>query len=170
LVNYLIQTFNIERKIPRNYLDYYGTKLKNFNGVIGHVNVREDKSDPLPDNEFWNIVIKECQLQLTDINGTTPQPLSPNNTLTLSQIDQLFQENLVQFSKMNRAAGNLVKALLWELQDVGRNTYIRLRDAVNDGHVVSYDMVQGDPNLVNLAAESLGFKSWNANRLEVHNA
>ena len=90
--------------------------------------------------------------------------------LTSEQIETLFQENVAQFSKMNRAAGNLVKSLLWELQDARRNTYIRLHGAEPKGHAVSYEMVQGDAELVKLAAESLGFKSWDNNRLEVHSA
>ena len=90
--------------------------------------------------------------------------------LTSEQIETLFQENVAEFSKMNRTAGNLVKSLLWELQDSGRNTYIRLHDAEPGGHAVSCDMVQGDAEMVKLAAESLGFKSWDNNRLEVHRA
>ena len=73
LVNDLIQRFNIERKIPNNYMDYYGIKLKDFNGVIGHVNVRDDKTDPLPDDNYWKAVINGCNLQIVDIGGTAPQ-------------------------------------------------------------------------------------------------
>ena len=64
----------------------------------------------------------------------------------------------------------MVKGLLWELQDQGRNTYIKLKNAVQDGFTVEYEMVQGDHSLVDLAAQSLGFKSWDNNRLEVYNA
>ncbi len=167
LVNYLCSEFSIERKIPSNYMDYYGDKLKDFKGIIGHVNVREDKSDPAPMELFWKRVINECKLQIANLNS-----LSGSNPmqLTQSQIDDLFKENVIQFSKMNRAAGNMVKGFLWELQDGGRNTYIRLKNAVVDGHVVEYELVQGDHSLVDLAAQSLGFKSWDNNKLEVYDA
>ncbi len=174
LVNELLQKYNIERKIPRNYMDYYGMKLKDFKGVIGHVNVRDDKTDPLPDDHYWKRVINECNLQLVDVGGTAPQaPISSETAstqLTSEQIQKLFEENVAQFSKMDRPAGNMVKGLLWELQDENRNTYIRLHDAAADGFVVSYELVQGDAALIPLAAKSLGFKSWNSNRLEVFNA
>ncbi|MBI3365146.1 MAG: hypothetical protein HY033_09590 [Ignavibacteriae bacterium] len=90
--------------------------------------------------------------------------------MTKEEIDKLYQDNLKQFTSMRRGAGNLVKGLLFELQDDNRNTYITLRDAVPDGFVVFYDMKQGDPNLVLLVAQTLGFKSWDAHRLEVHSA
>ena len=90
--------------------------------------------------------------------------------MTADQIQKLFQENVAQFSTMAVGAGAMVKGLLWELQDANRNTFIRLRDAVNQGYVVFYDIVQGDPNLIPLAAQSLGFKSWANSRLEVFSA
>ncbi|MCX6151102.1 MAG: N-acetylmuramoyl-L-alanine amidase [Ignavibacteriales bacterium] len=172
LVNQLTQTFNIEKKIPRNYTAFYGQQLKDFKGIIGHVNIREDKSDPLPDNSFWQRVINECGLQLVDVTATSPGLPSAEAPagLTSDQVQKLFQDNVAQFSKMNRSAGNMVKGLLWELQDGGRNTYIRLKDAVQDGHIIFYELVQGDPKLIALAAQSLGFKSWENNRLEVHDA
>ena len=76
----------------------------------------------------------------------------------------------MQFSKMNRAAANLIKGLLWELQDNNRNTYIRLRDASENGHKVFYEIIQGDSSLIPLAAKSLGFKKWESNCLEVFDA
>lgn len=183
LVNYLCDNFNIERKLPVDYMNFYGDQLKNFRGIIGHVNVRLDKSDPAPDKSFWQNIIAGCNLQLIDaasseaiptsspaINVAAPEANVEIVTLTEVQIQNLFQENLIQFSKMNRAAGNMVKGLLWELQDGGRNTYIRLKDAVIDGHVVFYEIVQGNEKFVPLAAQSLGFKSWDNNRLEVYNA
>jgi hypothetical protein len=167
LVDSLLTTYNIERNIPKNYIGYYGQNLKDFRGVLGHVNVREDKSDPMPDNSFWQRVINDCHLQLIDIGSTT---MGGATGMTTDQVQKLFQENLAQFSIMNVAAGSMVKGLLWELQDGDRNTYIRLRSAEDQGYVIYYDMVQGDPNLVPLAAQSLGFKSWANNRLEVYNA
>jgi len=167
LINHLCDTFAVERKIPSDYKYYYGDKLKDFKGVIGHVNVRDDKSDPLPDDSFWQRIINECSLQTVDLNSKKP---APQTQLTNDQIQKLFDDNVKQFSKMNRSAGNMVKGLLWELQDRGRNTYIRLKDAVDNGHVAFYEMVQGDHSLVDLAAQSLGFKSWDNNRLEVYSA
>ena len=171
LVNYLIDMFGIERKIPKNYTDYYGLKLKDFKGIIGHVNVRDDKTDPNPDPTFWQRVIKGCNLQLVDIDTGIPEPsVVSSNGLTKDEIDKLFQDNLNQFSIMSRGAGNMVKGLLWELQDEDRDTYIRLKNAASNGFIVNYDLVQGDPKLVAIAAQSLGFKSWDNNRLEVYNA
>lgn len=170
LVNHLLVRFNIERKIPSNYMEYYGPRLKYFNGVIGHVNVREDKTDPLPDDSFWKRVINECHLQLVNVEQAVAHPLPHmENGLSTEEINKLFQENLTQFSLMNRAAGNMVKGLLWELQDAGRNTYIRLKNAAPGGNVVFYEFVHGDQSLIPLAAQSLGFKSWDSNRLEGHN-
>jgi hypothetical protein len=167
LVNHLCDTFGIDRKIPSDYMGYYGKKLKDFKGVIGHVNIREDKSDPAPDNSFWQRIITECNLATVNIESGE---VSKSNELTHEQIEKLFDENKTQFSILNRASGNMVKGLLWELQDSGRNTYIKLKNAVPDGHVVEYEMVQGENSLVALAAESLGFKSWGNNRLEVYDA
>jgi hypothetical protein len=150
--------------MPKKYMGYYGQDLKDFRGVMGHVNVRQDKNDPLPDNSFWQRVINDCHLELIDIGGTT---MGGVTGMTADQIQKLFQENTAQFSGMADAAGAMVKGLLWELQDDNRNTYIRLHDAVNQSRVVFYDMVQGDANLIPLAAQSLGFKSWANNRLEV---
>ena len=167
LVDSLLTTYNIERKMPQKYMEYYGQNLKDFRGVLGHVNVREDKSDPLPDNSFWQRVMNDCNLQLIEIGETT---MGGTTGMTADQIQKLFQENVAQFSTMAVGAGAMVKGLLWELQDANRNTFIRLRDAVNQGYVVFYDIVQGDPNLIPLAAQSLGFMSWANSRLEVFSA
>jgi len=167
LVNHLCDTFGIDRKIPNQFMNYYGDKLKDFKGIIGHVNVRLDKSDPAPDNNFWQRIINECNLQTINFDQ---QPAPNVVNLNSDQIKNLFEDNVAQFSKMKRAAGNMVKGLLWELQDQGRNTYIRLKNAVENGYVVEYDMVMGDHSLVDLAAQSLGFKSWDNNKLEVYNA
>jgi hypothetical protein len=166
IVNHLCDSFNIERRIPSDYKNYYGDKLKDFKGVIGHVNIREDKTDPLPDDLFWQRVITECNLQKIDFDLKSVSPQAPLNG---EQIQKLFQDNVAQFSKMNRTAANMVKGLLWELQDNGRNTYIRLKNAIENGHVVFYELVQGDHSLIDLAAQSLGFRSWDNNRLEVFN-
>lgn len=89
--------------------------------------------------------------------------------LTQTEIDALYQENVIQFGMMYNAAGNMVKSLLYELQRKGRNTYIRLSNAEKDGHKVNYEMVQGDPQLVIMAAKALrGFKTVTESELEVN--
>jgi len=115
--------------------------------------------------EFETCLRKHLALHLLK-QGTLPK----NQAGIKFQIQELFQENVAQFSTMAVGAGAMVKGLLWELQDDNRNTYIRLHSAKNQGYVVYYDIVQGDPNLIRLAAQSLGFKSWANNRLEVFNA
>ena len=51
-----------------------------------------------------------------------------------------------------------------------RNTFIKLRDAENGGHIVHYDFVEGDPGLVYTIGLALGLKQVTENRLEVRNA
>ena len=64
----------------------------------------------------------------------------------------------------------MVKNLIMELERKNRNTYIRLRDPEEGGHVVYYDFVQGDRSLVSRLAGALGFKSATNDRLEVRGA
>lgn len=86
------------------------------------------------------------------------------------QIAELFQANVQQLDLMNIAAGSMVKALIMELQRDNRNTYIRLHDAVSDGHVVYYDFVEGDKSLVFRLARALGFQEVTDSKLEVPHA
>ena len=155
LIKHLIHKFNIEKKIPLDYLGFHDKKIMNFNGIIGHVNVRRDKSDPAPDVGFWETVITECKLDKVAI---------------FDEIEKLYEENIAELSKMNRIAASVIKGLLYELQRGDRNTYIKLYSAIRQGHVVYYKMVQGDPELVKRIAGALGFKSVTDNRLEVYNA
>ncbi len=165
LINHLTETFNIERKIPKDYLEYHGEKLKDFNGIIGHQMVRKDKSDPAPDIEFWKRIIKECDLKVKNISQ-----IDDEDHLAIEEIRSLFGNNINEILKMNRAAGSLVKGLLWELQADDRETYIKLKNAEENGHAVNYEMVSGNPYLVKVVAQSLGFKSWEGGRLEVYHA
>jgi hypothetical protein len=55
------------------------------------------------------------------------------------------------------------------LERDNRNTYIKLRDAVSEGHAVHYDFVSGDKNLVTKIAMALGFKNVTSDLLEVRN-
>jgi len=164
LVNDLCQDFTIKKQLPQNYPDFYGERLTEFEGVIGHAMVRRDKSDPAPDDAFWQRVINECGLQLVEPGET---PAGEGAMVTQQQIDELFQHNVSQFTKMDRDSGNMVKQLLWELQAHGNTTYIRLREPVENGSAVFYDVAQGNAELVKLYADSLGFASWDDNRLEV---
>ncbi len=97
-----------------------------------------------------------------------PQPPAPAKPpLTPAEIEQLFQENIVQINLMYVAAGSIVKGLLMELERTNRNTYIRLREAAPNGHVVFYDFVQGDKTLIGRIARALGFKTVTDSKLEV---
>jgi hypothetical protein len=152
LVNDLCARFNIEKNVPADYLGFHGKKLGGFQGVIGHVNVRMDKSDPAPDADFWEKVIGGCGL---------------SKVATFDEVEELFDHNVAEFSKMNRNAAAVIKGVLYELQRDGRNTYIKLHDAQPGGHVVRYKMVQGDPDLVRRIGGALGLKSVTADTLEV---
>ena len=90
-----------------------------------------------------------------------------NSSMTEEEKDKLFENNVQEINKMNIAAGSMVKGLIMALVDKNRNTYIKLRDAVSNGHIVSYDFVAGNPQLVFDAANSQGFKKVTENLLEV---
>jgi hypothetical protein len=53
LVDSLCARFSIPRRVPVHFFAYYGEALADFEGVIGHAMVREDKSDPAPDETMW---------------------------------------------------------------------------------------------------------------------
>lgn len=167
LVNHLCLTFNIPKNLPDNYLEYYGKKLIDFEGIIGHTMVRSDKSDPAPDNNFWQRIITECNLTLVEINK-----FKESGTINMSEedINKLFEHNMKELNKMYVPAGSMIKGLIMELARDGRNTYIKLRDAVSDGHIVNYDFVQGDPGLVYRIGLALGLKQVTEDKLEVRNA
>ncbi len=91
-------------------------------------------------------------------------------SLTEAEKEQLFQANVAQINLMYVAAGSMVKGLIMELERNNRNTYIRLRDAEPNGHVVFYDFVAGDRTLVGRIARALGFKSVTDSKLEIRRA
>ena len=64
--------------------------------------------------------------------------------MTKQEVEQLFEDNVREIQKMNIAAGSMVRGLIYELERSDRNTYIRLRDAEKEGHVVYYDFVEGE--------------------------
>ncbi len=165
LINFLCDKFEIARKVPKNYLSYHGEKLMDFKGIIGHQMVRKDKSDPAPDIDFWKRVIKECELSPVYLDQQEPEDF-----ISVVDIQKLHESNILEMMKLERSAGSLVKGLMWELQADGRGTYIRLVDADKNGFSVKYELVAGNPYLVKVVAQSLGFKSWEGNRLEVYHA
>jgi hypothetical protein len=117
--------------------------------VIGHTHVRPDKTDPIPDLSFWQAVADGCGLARIDIGSPTASPETAASPPT-GQVDlvKLFEDNIQEISHMASMSGSMVKQLILELQQPGRDTYIQLHDAVPDGHAVEYDLVQGDQSLV----------------------
>jgi hypothetical protein len=88
-------------------------------------------------------------------------------SLTQQEKDQLFDQNIQEINKMAVAAGSMVKGLIQELDRKNRDTYIKLKDAEPDGHVVFYDFVAGDPDLIRRVGIALGFKTYTESKLEV---
>jgi hypothetical protein len=149
LVNHLCERFVIQRKVPAEFLKFYGRELKDFEGVIGHTHVRPDKTDPIPDLSFWQAVTDGCGLARIDVGSPTAAPETAASPPT-GQVDlvTLFEDNIQEIAQMASMSGSMVKQLILELQQPGRDTYIRLHDAVPDGHTVEYELVQGNPSLV----------------------
>jgi hypothetical protein len=94
-------------------------------------------------------------------------PTTPQSAFHTTADDALFEHNIQQINLMRVAAGSMVKGLIMELQRAGRDTHIRLRDAVPNGHAVSYDFVRGDRSLVGRIGRSLGFAKVTEDTLEV---
>ncbi len=171
LVNTLCDRFAIPRAIPQSPLDYFGNKLRDFEGIIGHTMVRRDKSDPIPDLDFYHRVIDGCGLAEVPIGSERPVAvLVDSQMLTEREIEALLDAAALEIDKMHVPSGSMVKALIMELRREGRDTYIRLHDAAPDGHVVGYEFVRGDPRLVVQLGHALGFKEVTEDRLEVHHA
>ena len=167
LVNQLCETFNIPKNLPKNYLEYYEKKLIDFEGIIGHTMVRSDKSDPAPDNNFWQRIITECSLTQLEINDKEESEVIKINE---EDINKLFEHNMKELNKMHVPAGSMIKGLIMELARDERNTFIKLRSAESGGHIVHYDFVQGDPGLVFRIGLALGLKQVTEDKLEVRNA
>jgi len=167
LITHLTETFNIPKSTPDGHFDYYGEKLKDFQGIIGHTMVRTDKSDPLPDKALWDTIIQKCAVQKVD--PQTGRKVGKEK-MSDSEKEKLFNSNAKELNKMNIAAGSMVKGLIMELQRGDRQTYIRLRDAVQGGHKINYDFVEGDAGLVFRIGYALGFKTVTDDTLEVPHA
>lgn len=79
--------------------------------------------------------------------------------------DALFASNMQHVRVMHIAAGSMIKQLLHELKK--RQTYIRLYDAVPDGHRVEYAVVEGDAEWVRRIGRVLAFQTVTDTELEV---
>ena len=101
-----------------------------------------------------------------------PENPNPPSNAKMNEQDKeaLFEHNISELNKMNVSAGSMVKGLIMELERGDRDTYIRLHDAVANGHKVNYDFVEGDPGLVFRVGTALGFKTVTDDTLEVRNA
>ena len=164
LINELCTRFHIKKQVPDGLLDFYGDRLSDFQGIIGHSMVRKDKSDPLPDKSLWDRIINDCGVTPVEVGASKPQV---GGKMTDQEIEALFEHNAQQINQMHVSAGSVVSALISELERNGRNTYIKLRNPVPRGHTVEYEFVQGDKTLIARAARVLGFKSVTDSRLEV---
>ena len=165
LIKDLLGKFNIEKKVPKDKLAYYGKKLKNFNGIIGHTMVRSDKSDPAPDLNMWSKIVKECDLTEIDSNNTQEVEMKK---LSDVDIENLFENNVLEINKMNVGSGSMVKQVIQELEQ--EKTYIKLKNAKENGHSVEYDFLEGNKDLVYAFADYLGFYKVTENKIEVLNA
>ena len=170
LIDDLCERFDIPRRVPSDFLKFYGEDLADFEGIIGHTMVRLDKYDPNPDTDFWQHIVDACRLTSVDIGEgqPAPGPDARGSKMTDAQNEVLFSENAARMNEMDPAAAGLVLSLLDELSRAGRDTYIRLIDPVPSGNSVRYEFVEGDQDLVALAARSLGFKSWSGQQLEAY--
>jgi|AntRauTorcE11897_2_1112592.scaffolds.fasta_scaffold02482_9 N-acetyl-anhydromuramyl-L-alanine amidase AmpD len=171
LINHLCDRFDIPRKMLAKPTEYYGQEIKNFKGIIGHVNVRKDKTDPAPIPELWETLKNKCHLSVEGAEletGSVERPVPAK--MSTDKIDDLFNHNVEELNKMHVPAGSMVKGLIMELERKNRNTYIKLRDAEPDGHICFYDFVEGDKELLKKVGLALGFKQVTPTKLEVHNA
>lgn len=167
LINDLCEQFDIPKETPKDHYKFYGQEMKDFEGIIGHTMVRTDKSDPAPDQSMWDTLLDMCALKKVEPGHAAPPPTPVPQTEL--EIDELFEHNVQQLNTMNIAAGSMVKGLIMELQRGDRNTYIKLKKAVADGHKVNYEFIKGDPGLVFRIANAFGFKTVTNDTLEVRN-
>ena len=168
LVNQLCDQFNIPRRTPAIGRAYYGKENMNaFQGIIGHVHVRLDKTDPIPDEHFWDSLSSACNLQRVNL----PLPLAGSgfeSNISQAEIEALFEHNIKEILKLDLIAGTLIKQLILELEKEGRDTYIRLSNALEGGFEVEYEMVSGDPELVIRVARALGYETFTNSKLGVY--
>lgn len=64
LVKHLTEDFDVPAQTPRNHLSFNMEKFKDYQGILGHVHLRADKTDPHPGFP-WEEIVSECGLRLT---------------------------------------------------------------------------------------------------------
>lgn len=166
LLHDLIGRYHIEKIVPADKLAFYGKKLKNFNGIIGHAMVRKDKSDPAPDMGLWKRVVLECGLNefnLNDIPG-----IIAAKKLTWEDIEKLYNENIQEVNKLDTGSGSIIKQMLLELET--NKTFIKLNNAVQNGHSVNYEFLEGNKDLVYAFGNYLGLIKITENKIEALNS
>ena len=87
--------------------------------------------------------------------------------MTDQEKQDLKKHNAVQIDQMDVAAGSVIKHLVQTLKHGNRNTYIKLRNAALDGHIVFYDLVEGDQELVYKFGRILQLETVTDDMLEV---
>jgi hypothetical protein len=162
LVNELCARFEIPRQYPDEPFEYYGESLTRFEGVIGHANVRPDKSDPAPDWRLW--------VMLEDLAALRPTAAHPSarDEASKSLIMQVFDRSARYLNKMDVAAGSMVKALLMELER--RFTVLVLDEPSTGAHRIGYHIMVGEGKTVKSVARALGFTNVTSQTLEVRRA
>jgi hypothetical protein len=162
LVDELCERFAIPRRYPARPFVYYGDRLKSFEGVIGHANVRLDKSDPAPDPALWQALEHLARLEPTEV--AAPESLR-HADLSVEEIEALFERNARRIDRMDVAAGSAVKNLLMELER--RDMYLELDTPEPGAHEVEYDIAWAKQEIVQALANKLGFASAAGGKLEV---
>ncbi len=169
LMDDLLTRFAIPRRRPASPLDFHGEVLEKFTGVIGHAMIRNDKSDPNPDDALWRRL--EAEIRVVGPQSApaparpapTPAPAAPTRS---AEMEQLLQHNLAELNKLAPAAGSLVKCLLTELERDARPTYIRLYGAAPGGQRVLFAFIRGRADLVGRLARALRFTRVTDSELE----
>jgi hypothetical protein len=88
--------------------------------------------------------------------------------MTQQEIDRLFDHNVQELNRMNSASAAMIKGLIQGIESNGP-AYITLSNAIQDGHKVDYEHVEGDETLVGRVGRSLGL-IVTANTLETRHA
>ncbi len=170
LLDDLLTRFAIPRRRPANPLDFHGEALEKFTGVIGHAMIRNDKSDPNPDEELWRRLAAEIGVVGPEGAATPARPApvpAPAAPVRSAEMAQLAAHNQSELTRLAPAAGSLVTCLLAELERDARPTYIRLYGAAAGGRRVSYAFVRGRADLVGRLARALRFARVADGELEV---
>ena len=162
LIDHLCDTYLIERRVPHPPFDYYGDRLIDFKGIVGHAMVSPDNTDPAPMQSLWDRLIADCRLVPVAIPPADParEPL-----LGAAELELLFESNVEQIATLAVPAGSMVKGLIMELER--RGTHIRLYYAEPGGHRVEYEFLTGKPELVASLGKALGFERVTESLLQV---